>query len=184
MALPAPLLVVRHAAAIVSDASPPAAWPLSEQGRLEARALGQRLATRFCDALAVIRSSSERKAIDTAAAATGVLPVVDDRLGEVQKPWYDRPEDHKAAAIRYLSGSTDVGWEPRGDAISRFDAAVADLVDRPAAVSTHGTVLSLWLTTRLDDFDPVAFWQDLRFPDAHVLEFDSERGGRWTMERV
>jgi hypothetical protein len=36
-------------------------------------------------------------------------------------------------------------------------------------VVTHGTVLSLWLGSVLPDFDALAFWSDLRMPDAFAV---------------
>lgn len=76
------------------------------------------------------------------------------------------------------------GWEPQFEAIERFNAAIAEHTGRLAAVTTHGTVMSLWLASRLNDFDPVSFWLGLRFPDAHLLRSSDEREERWVIERV
>lgn len=178
------VLLVRHASAVVSGADPPGAWPLSGAGRLSASALGQRLATRFPTALRTIVSSGERKAIETAAEIAESSPAIDGRLGEVSKPWYPNAPDHEADAVQYLRGAEVAGWEHQHEATTRFGAALAEVADPFVAVVTHGTVMSLWLAVVVEDFDPVSFWLDLRFPDAHILQRSDDADLRWTIERI
>ena len=89
----------------------------------------------------------------------------DPRLGEIKRPWTD---DLRAAVVRYLRGDELEGWEPQRAAIGRFGACVK--ARRDAIYVTHGTVLSLYLSTVVDGFDPVAFWNGLTLPDAWRLE--------------
>ena len=62
------------------------------------------------------------------------------------------------------------GWEQHTDALARFDAAVADVADAFTVITTHGTVLALWLSTQIADVDPVPFWLDLKMPDAWLFD--------------
>lgn len=179
----ASVLFVRHAAAVISDAAPPRNWPLSNEGRRAASALGKRLHGLLADWPDQFVSSSERKAIETARELDSSPPTIDDRLREVSKPWYPDAAGHEADAILYLQGSELPGWEPQLEAIERFSAAV-ERSDRFAALVTHGTVMSLWLASRLKSFDPVAFWLELRFPDAYLLRSRGHGGDQWEIERL
>lgn len=174
------LLLVRHAAAVVSAVASPGEWPLSDDGRFAATELGRRLDGRLSSPTVV--ASAERKAIETADALGWGEPLVDPRFGEVSKPWYERAEDHRSAAVRYLQGEWLDRWEPRADAIERFGAALMDLGNASRIIATHGTVMSLWLSSVVD-VDPVAFWLDLRFPDAWLLT-RSDGAASWTLERI
>jgi hypothetical protein len=69
--------------------------------------------------------------------------------------------------VRYLRGDEIDGWEPQRVALSRFAACVK--ARRDAIYVTHGTVLSLYLASVVDGFDPVAFWNGLTSPDAWRL---------------
>lgn len=116
------------------------------------------------DAPARVVASAEVKAIQT-AELLGLGPVhVDDRLGEVAKPWYASSDDHRDAAIEYLSGQHLTGWESQDNALTRFAAAV----DEHPVIVTHGTVFSLWLSQHVTKLDPVDFWLGLDMPDVYV----------------
>lgn len=99
-------------------------------------------------------------------AATWELSSVDERFGEVQKPWYDSADDHQAAVRRFLGGEDQPGWEKRNDALKRFADGIASINDDHTVVATHGTVLSLWLSQQIAELEPSAFWLDLEMPDA------------------
>jgi broad specificity phosphatase PhoE len=78
------------------------------------------------------------------------------------------PRDEYVALVgRYLGGKPVDGWERADEARRRFSAAlerVAAAADGPAAVVTHGLVISLRLGYGLEE------WRDLRLPD--VVETD------------
>jgi broad specificity phosphatase PhoE len=97
---------------------------------------------------------------------------LDERLGEVSKPWYPAADDHRVAAIEYLSDRHVPDWEPQADAVSRFGAVVEAVDDGVAVAVTHGTVLALWLKHFFGDFDAVSFWLRLEMPDAYSLDLD------------
>jgi broad specificity phosphatase PhoE len=115
-------------------------------------------------------ASSEVKAIETAELLALGTVRIDPQLGEVSKPWYESGDDHRADAIKYLAGHDLPRWEQRSNALSRFDAAIADVADDLAAVVTHGTVLSLWMGRRVDGLDPIDFWSGLQMPDAWLFD--------------
>ncbi len=142
------------------------------------------MAELLADGLDHVVSSGERKAIETAAELVTSPPSVDDRLREVSKPWYPDAAGHEADAIRYLDGAELPGWEPRSEAIERFGAAIAERPDRVSAFATHGTVMSLWLASRVDGFDPVSFWRGLHFPDAYLLRSSDVGADRWEIGRL
>src|SRR4051794_41497745 len=72
-------LLIRHAAPAIEPARPAAAWPLCDEGRAAARALGASLS------LDAVVSSPEPKALQT-AAALGAPVAVDGRLREHDPP--------------------------------------------------------------------------------------------------
>lgn len=167
-------IFVRHSQPEIAPEQPPGRWPLSASGRIKATQLGETLARVIGEAPVRVIASAEAKAVET-AELLGLGPVhVDDRLGEVAKPWYPSPEDHRRAAIAYLSGQPVTGWESQVEALNRFASAFEEVTDEDVVVVTHGTVLSLWLTQQITDFDPGDFWLGLGMPDAY--EMDGESG--------
>lgn len=120
-------------------------------------------------------SSPELKAVETLRCARQAADVEireDDRLGEVFRP--DEPFDERFAERRraWVEGRIDerhIGWEPREDAASRFDAAVRAREGSPSlVVGTHGLVLTAWLVSigQVEPGSPAgAFWARLAFPD-------------------
>lgn len=168
------VLFVRHSKPEMVAGTPPRAWVLSSKGRARAEQLGVGLHSRWGGVFA----SAEPKAIETAQLLGIGSVTVDERFGEVMKPWYDSAADHEAAVGRYLFGVDHAGWEPSGEAIARFDAAVGS-VGEDAVVTTHGTILSLWLSQRVHSFDAMEFWRDLRMPDAWLFD-----GSARTVTRV
>ncbi len=178
------MLLIRHAEAVISESQSPSSWRLSTAGVCDAEELGKRLRSRFAQDLDGVVASAERKAIETATALAGCAPIVDDRLGEVSKPWYHDPAEHRDDTVRYLRGRVLDGWEHQSEVLARFGAAVDGGGTRPNVIATHGTVMSLWLARQLPAFDPVAFWLDLRFPDAHVLTSAGASGDAPTLTRV
>ena len=183
------LLLVRHAAAQVSDHEPPRAWPLTNGGAADATRLGNQIRERFPRRSLAPVASSERKAIETATCVLGEPPTVDQRFDEVGRPWYDDPAEMRSDAIRYLHGQPVLGWETQAEATARFSAAVADAVvavaGRLPVLVTHGTVLSLWLASAVENFEAASFWVDLEFPDAYLVTFrDATVGTKATASKL
>jgi broad specificity phosphatase PhoE len=171
------VLLVRHAEPLMSGGSPAAAWPLTEEGRSEARALGTRLADRRP---AVIWTSPERRARETAALTfPSVAAEARSQLGEVQKPWYSSPDEHANAVVRYLRGDVVAGWEHRNAVIARMARLQSSFgsID-PVVLVSHGLFITTWLDHETGLDDPYWFWTNLRMPDAWELDLDEKSCSR------
>ncbi|GAB2869968.1 hypothetical protein GCM10027176_84570 [Actinoallomurus bryophytorum] len=162
------LILVRHAMPAFGPDVPPHEWPLSEEGRAAARRLTARLPP---DAHLV--ASEERKAWQTLGGGENV--VRDGRFNEVGRV---EPQggDFRRLRRMYVEGVDHAGWEPRPEVVRRFEEGIAEHLTgaggRPLLVATHGMAMTVWLTARLALADPGGFWEDLRFPDAHLVDMD------------
>lgn len=170
------LVLVRHARPAMID-DRPETWGLADGGSDDARRLGLTLRTTIADRAWTVASSTEPKAVETAAALGFGAVRTDERFGEVGRPWYDDHQEFEDAARRYLTGGTVSGWESLDDAAARFDAAVHALGDRSVVVS-HGTVMSAWLGRLIPDLDAVGFWERLEMPDAWVVDLRARSAHR------
>lgn len=160
------LILVRHA---MPDHGPDVSardWPLSRDGLIAAESLCARLPT-----AAWLAASSEAKAIETLANAGHVA--TDARFDEIWRlEEYDK--DFRTHRRAYIDGVDHADWESREAVVSRFDKGVAEhlhrAAGRPVVIATHGMAMTLWLTATVRLNDPGAFWADLRFPDAHLVD--------------
>ena len=149
----------------------PGRWALASDGIEDARRLGLSLRDVVADGAVTVVCSTERKAIET-AEALGVGNVHhDQRLREVDRPWYDVERSFEVAVRQYLTGVPMPGWESLDDAVARFGSAISDLDDACIVVS-HGTVMSAWLGQQIPDLDAVSFWDELQMPDAWLVDLD------------
>lgn len=163
------LVLVRHGPPVVRADEPPGDWPLAEGGADLVRAMAGALGGL---GLKVVVSSGERKAVETAeviAAALSVEHRVDERLGEVSRPWSPDVETLRASAAAYLRGAVIEGWEPGADVVRRIDAAITGAGPN-AVVVGHGTSLTAWLVWRGLLQDGPAFCSALTQPDAYTLD--------------
>jgi broad specificity phosphatase PhoE len=164
------LWLVRHAMPAYEPSVPPHAWPLCEEGRAAAAAL--RL-----PADAHLVASDEPKAWQTLEPAGPVLR--DARFGEVRRegePWEGPYRELRRA---YVDGADHPGWEPRADVARRFDDAVNDHLvraqGRPVVIGSHGMSITVWLTARVGQTAPGAFWAALRFPEVIGVDLSVRR---------
>jgi broad specificity phosphatase PhoE len=110
------VILVRHAKSQVDAATPPHEWGLADGAAAAAAELGRRLGT-----ASGIVASSEPKTMAT-AAALGLGPVeASDAFREVTRPWYDDADGLARHAAAWFAGESVDGWEPRSDAVARFD---------------------------------------------------------------
>lgn len=164
------LVLVRHAMPAFGPDTPAHEWVLSEEGRLAATELAQRL-----PADARLVSSDEPKAYQT-LEPLGVA-TRDERFNEIWRhgePW---DGDFRELRRAYVDGIDHAGWEPRAEVAERFDhgirAQLESAGDGPLVVASHGMAMTLWLTRRIGLPDPGAFWAGLQFPDAHVVNLEA-----------
>jgi broad specificity phosphatase PhoE len=163
------LILVRHAMPSYGPQTPAHEWELGSDGHAAARRLAAALPSG-----ALLVAGTEPKAYQTLAPAGPALR--DLRFNEVARiePWEG---DYRRGRRRaYVSGTDHAGWEPRAAVAARFEVAVrehlASAEGKPLIIATHGMAMTIWLTShRLLD-DPGAFWSDLRFPDAHIVDDD------------
>ncbi len=171
------VVMVRHAEPLVDAGMPAAEWPLTDQGRENAEALGRRTADG--SAPTIVWTSPERKARDTATCAFPSATVrVRPELAEVTKPWYPTSGELADAVASYLRGDIVEGWEPRADVIARLARLTpveADLrASERAVVVSHGVLITTWLDHAIGLEDPYSFWSNLRTPDAWELDLGEE----------
>jgi hypothetical protein len=113
------MILLRHAEPLVTDGTPADQWPLTDQGRREASALGRSFA--HGSTTATVWTSPERRASETAALVLPSVAIrVREQLSEVKKPRYITAEDHARAVASYLMGETVLGWERRDDGVARL----------------------------------------------------------------
>jgi broad specificity phosphatase PhoE len=167
------LHLVRHTAVELVDGVPPPDWPVTEEGRRAAERLARDPVWRE---LALVATSPEAKAVATAepiARAAELAPRVIADLREVARhgtPVLPRAQ-YVDLVARYLAGEPFEGWwEPREHARLRAVAAldrVAAASPGPAAVVTHGLLLSLVLGLDLEE------WAALPLPGVvRVIEWE------------
>ena len=157
------MILIRHARSVVDPATPAADWSLAPGAVESAAELGQHLQA------TTLIASTERKAIDT-AAALGLGPVlVSEAFCEVTRPFYDDPNGLDETVARWFAGETVDGWEPHAEAVTRFAGGLAEHAGDGLVVVTHGTVMTAWLASTGAVTDPMAFWRDLRMPDAFAV---------------
>jgi broad specificity phosphatase PhoE len=176
------LYLVRHASPAVRPDIPSPLWELSERGAEEARALGE---TARGWGLQALYSSSEPKAMATAAIigdAVGLPVLVADGLQELRFDQWIPNADAFGEAVRTIlehPGRSVRGAERADAAAARFDAAVR-LIEggpSPAALVSHGRVLTAWLRQRLRLDDPYALWRSIPMPGWTAIDLDAPGGG-------
>ena len=170
------LVLVRHSNPEIEPDKPASAWRLGEIGRRRSDLLADRLRGFSPD---VVWSSREPKAFETAeivAAAFGVPVRVADGLEEHHRrgvPYFPTRDEFESA-VEQLFCSPDqlvLGTETAGQALSRFTAAIDDVIKAAlmdAVVVTHGTVMTLYVAS-VAGVRPMCFWRRLGLPSFVVL---------------
>jgi len=174
------LYLVRHATPAVQPNVPAIEWPLADRGIEEARALAE---TARGWHLRAIYASREPKAQSTALiiAEPSLLPVhVVDGFEELRIDQWIGNSDEFADTVRKILQQPALslrGAERAEAAVDRFAAAVR-IVEQgpfPAAVVTHGRVLSAWLGRTLRLEDSFAVWRSIPMPGWTRLDLDGLR---------
>lgn len=174
------LYLVRHASPSIQPNTPSEQWTLSDRGIDEARRLAGIGGTW---GLAAVYSSVEPKAQATALIigdAAGQAVRVVDGLQELHLPRWIGNSDAFADMVRTILAEPDVsahGAERASAAAARFAAAVS-IVEQgpfPAAIVSHGRVLTAYLAELLAIEDPFAVWRAMPMPSWACLDLDPPR---------
>ena len=174
------LILVRHSLPEINNDLPARDWRLSEEGKIRAKRLAERVAPYRPERLV---SSPEPKALETAEILGSILHLSIEILEALH--------EHERSNIGYLPGvefhsavrkffeepeSLVFGSETAKEAFERFSkAAYPILVENknstPAIVS-HGTVISLFVS-RLTGRSDFQIWNELGLPGFIVLDLQS-----------
>ena len=177
--LPSPsrrLILVRHSNPEIEPDKPASTWRLNEVGRRRADLLVHRLQGFSPDA---VWSSREPKAVETAEIVAGGLEVPVRTAGGLEEHHrrgvpYFQTRDEFESAVEQLFCSPDqlvLGEETAGQALTRFTAAIDDVIDagqKDTVVVTHGTVMTLYAAS-VAGVRPMDFWRRLGLPSFVVL---------------
>jgi broad specificity phosphatase PhoE len=175
------IYLVRHASPQVDPSIPAPAWRLSPRGIAEARALAEIAVTW---GIATLYGSVEPKASATASIIgdrLGVPVRLTDGLQEQRwDGWVENADafNERVREILEQPGDSVHGGEPASEAARRFGVAIAAVATgaTPAALVSHGRVLTAYLTGALQLEDPFAFWRAMPMPAYACI--DIEANGR------
>ena len=171
------IILVRHARPNINSEIPSSEWQLLPESHEACVALAERI--RHLNP-AVMVTSEEPKANRTGQVIAQTLGLSchtapdlheHDRSNEIYE---DNPAIFKAKVQRFFHHPEQLvyGTETAHAAYTRFSNAVQRVMtqypNQTVAIATHGTVISLFVA-RHNPIDVVAFWQNLKMPDAVVL---------------
>jgi broad specificity phosphatase PhoE len=174
------LILVKHSLPEIQESSPAREWELSEEGRLRAGRLAERLIQYQPQ---VIISSKESKAVQTAGILSGkfnVKPQSVDGLHEHDRsstPYLSR-DDFENSVREFFANPDQLvfGNETANEAYQRFAQAVYSILEsfphKTIVVVAHGTVISLFVS-RLTGMSDLSLWQELGLPSFLVMDMQS-----------
>ncbi len=172
------LHLIRHARPEIERAVPPEHWHLSAEGRINALALGGRIAltagTVFC--------SPEPRARETGAiiaGAAGAQVAVHPGLSELGfRAGFLAQEEFSRRVRAYLDGGRDAAFEPYDDARRRIVACLAELCrseEGDLALVSHGRIMTVLLGDILGRRLGAAEWALIAMPDWTLLDLEAGR---------
>jgi broad specificity phosphatase PhoE len=176
------LYLIRHATPAIQPSIPEHEWPISDRGIEQARLLAEAARTWGLQAL---YASRQPKAQSTAAVIGEVigLPVnVVDGLEELRIGRWIPNSDEFSETVRQILEQPALslrGAERAAAAATRFAAAVS-LIEAgpfPAALVSHGRVLTSWLASIAGIEDPFALWRSIPMPGWASIDLDAPRAG-------
>jgi broad specificity phosphatase PhoE len=174
------LILVKHALPEIVEILPAREWKLSDEGRIRAQQLAERLSKYQPD---VIVSSSEPKAKETAEIVAG--------RNNLELQIVDGLHEHDRSNTPYLSGDEFqaaihdffekpavlvFGSETADEAHARFGQAVNWILkhnsNKTIVAVAHGTVISLFVS-RLTGISDFVLWNELGLPSYVVLDMQT-----------
>lgn len=175
------LIFVKHSNPEIVEHVPAREWELSEDGRVRAKFLADKLKPYQPE---VIVSSVEPKARQTAeilGAELGLTSHVMKGLHEHDRsraPFYSK-EEFQALVREFFAkpGMLVFGDETAEQALTRFresvNAVLKTYEDKKLVVVAHGTVISLFVS-KLTGVDGYLIWKDLGLPSFVFLDLQSK----------
>lgn len=170
------LFLIRHANVVRDPAIPSHEWRLSENGRSRTIALAHKLATRPTRLI----TSSEAKASETGqilADVWGIPCTTAPNLHEHDRrgaPYLASPIEFKNLVAEFFARPDELifGNETAVQALARFRTAVTTQIEKyptdSLGIVSHGTVMTLYISSLNPALDPFTFWQALTMPDCYV----------------
>ena len=175
------LILIKHASPEFVKSRSADEWHLSVNGREQCQPLAERLKPFAPD---VIVTSDEPKAHETGEIVAQILSLPVHTAAGLHEhrrrtvPWYDDYDTLKRLVLNIFDHPNTVvhGEETGNDAYARFAAAVDDVIaqypQQTVAISTHGTVISLFAQHRAG-VDPKPLWESLQTPAFVVFQLPS-----------
>jgi len=171
------LVLVKHSLPEIQEELPAREWRLSEEGRIRARRLAERL-NEYQPAVVV--SSVEPKARETAEIIADRLKAefhIAEGLHEHDRhttPYLSKAEfEHSIQEFFANPESLVFGSETAEAAHTRFAQAVNAVLeshqDETVVIVAHGTVISL-LVSRLTGLSGLSLWKQLGLPSFLVID--------------
>jgi broad specificity phosphatase PhoE len=174
------LILVKHSLPGIVKNVPAREWRLSEEGRVRARRLAERLSHYQPE---VIVTSIEPKAQETAVIIARTYNLTMEIVEGLHE--HDRSksqflsQDEFPASVRkfFENPATLVfGSETADECHTRFDQAVRSVLklysDKSIVIVAHGTVISLFVS-RLTGKSDLILWNELGLPSFVVLDLQS-----------
>jgi len=174
------LILVKHSLPEIAENVPAHEWKLSEEGRVRARRLAERLISFQPD---VIVSTIEPKAQETAEFIARkqnlTLQILEDlHEHDRSKTPYLSKDEFQASIHKFFENPTTLvfGNETANECHTRFDHAVRSVLnyygDKTIVIVAHGTIISLFVS-RLTGISDLFLWNELGLPSFVVLDMQS-----------
>ena len=176
------LYLIRHASPRVQPDVPAREWVLSEAGIAEAQALAR---TAAGWGLRALYASSEPKARGTALIISGVTALnvhVVDAFDELRiSDWIGNSDEFNEHVRMILDGHEPArGGESAHEAASRFAVGIRIVEGGPfpAALVSHGRVLTAFLSEAGLIDDAFEFWRAIPMPGWACIDLDARGAGQ------
>ena len=176
--MPTRLILVRHAAVQIDKSVNSHDWQLTEDGRSATHLLAPKL---HAYQPRHIYNSEEPKARATGTALADVLHLATQAVGGLQEhdrrgvPFFESKSEFETAVSQLFTHPHELlfGQETGQQARQRFSQAITNLCQRhpneTIIITTHGTVLTLFVTHFNPQLDATTFWRSLEMPEAIIL---------------
>lgn len=177
------LVFIRHSKSLVNPKTPIASWGLSEEGVMLAKKL---ISIPAIQAIQVIYSSLQPKALETAALATKNLSIPiqkDNNLTETTSftnKFVSLKELEENTRKYYAEKTLSInGGETFVQAQERFVKALQDIVKKEQnkeniGIVSHGNILAGFVS-QITQVDPYEIVEKIAQPDVAVFDWDARR---------